>query len=70
MGARLKEWRKDEKYWVQEANQEAIEEAHVICSTLTGAAGFMLAPYTFGLVVIDEAAQVSQPPSSQTLKGL
>ncbi len=38
---------------------ECLTRAQVVCSTLTGAGSFQMGPYTFGLVVIDEAAQVS-----------
>lgn len=56
--AEIKNLTKDERFWQKEAARECLTGAQIVCGTLTGAAGFQLGPYTFGLTVIDEAAQV------------
>lgn len=58
MVAEIKGLTKDERFWQKEATRECLTSAQVVCGTLTGAAGFQMGPYAFGLTVIDEAAQV------------
>ena len=49
---------KEERQRQQKAVGEVLQKAAVVCATLTGTMSHDLAPLSFNLVVIDEAAQV------------